>query len=90
MTLIEFENVLMTRTCQSSKVLTLDFPFPGTSEVQVIRKVVDRKERPGRPRECGDALWRLICSCWGEDHSLRPTAIQAQKMMTVLVLQTTS
>ena len=48
------------------------YPYPETSEAGVFEKLKQAYRMP-RPMGCPEELYELMCDCWKEDASIRPT-----------------
>lgn len=73
--------------CHELQIFTLDVPYSGMRDGDVVLRVIRSKERPPRPPDhagkfgLSDRLWKLIVSCWDHYPQSRPSMdIVVQKL----------
>lgn len=49
------------------------WPFEGMHQMAIMRKVLDKEERPDRPPNVPDYMWNLMQKCWAQEPEFRPT-----------------
>ena len=66
------------------KLITLDIPFAELKGYPQVVMAIHDKSRPERPsgkaleRGLNDRLWTLLCSCWAERPSGRPSILDVR------------
>ena len=66
-------------------------PYEGVGKFKVMKRVVDDKGIPDRPRSASkakwspsDALWKLLEECWAYDPSKRPEMTGVKRTLSAL------
>jgi len=63
------------------ELAALEPPFNGAPD---ISRLTITGVRPKRPKDTPDAFWALVEECWNHDPSLRPTATEVCRRLTVI------
>lgn len=60
-------------------------PFASVDSEELFKALILKGERPERPLNIDDGIWKMVTECWESDPYERPDFVAVEKVLMVLM-----